>query len=456
MELDSLRYPFSYVTYFIPEFVARMRRSGECGEKPSPRQSLSMYKLLLSTYMRKGHLSFQDLVEISVVTSRIENQRLAERIACEILLDFDEEEPTASCDQIPMDLLSPKSDEPAGFIPEERGENAEVELERRYDVNVDIFKEFKNKPDLGVGPGEDELLKAHIRLMRRRRDESSRRVLSEILKRMLLKLGREFESKEESLRNPALRPFEWGEDPDLIDEERSLENILDEGRRVEEIRYEDFLMRKKRKKRRAVVYIQDISNTMFYELDGLNSIHYSILSLVPLMWGLRRERYGLVLFESNSHVLKEASEYRDEEELIDILLSLVTSTTSEVEDRFGRTRNSQFWGGTVPNSSLRWGLEQLKDVGDRCEKFCFFFSDFALEEPGEAQPEKSENYEIVEEMIEDGIHVIACVSPLAYSDLFTPYTAPVLSRMKKTGCEIVRTERPSIFLDEVQGLLEKT
>jgi len=448
----SLRYPFSYAEHFIPEFVARMRASEECVEKPSPRQSLSMYKLLFSTYMKKGSLSFQDFVEIAIVTSRVENQNLAERVAVEILLSYQEEKKVSpKGEPIPFPMLSPKSRESMDVV---EGKKEEVPEPQAKLGEADIFKEFTKQPDLGVGPGENELLKAYMRIMKKSDDEKTRRILAQILKEMLLRLARRFERREESLFNPVLRPFEPGEDPDLIDEEGSLENIFDQGRKIEEIRYQDFLMRKKEKKKKTIIYVQDISNTMFYELEGLNSIHYSALSLIPLMWALRRERYGLILFESNSHILKDIYEYKDEMQLIDTLLTLVTSTTTELEKNIGATKSSQYWGGTVPNTSLKWALEKLDEVRDRSEKICFFFSDFALEEPGAERPEKLENYKILGEMIERGIRVVACVSPLAYNELFTVYTEPVLSQVKKLGCYMVETTKPSEFLSKIQALLE--
>ena len=453
-EFLSLQYPFSYAEHFIPEFIARMRANQECIEKPSPRQSLNMYRLLLSTYLKKGYLSTLDLVEVSVITSRVENQSLAERIAYEILIDYQEGDrmpPTG--EPTPFNLLSPKGGEPMKVVPSEKEEKV-AEPQPKYDTEADIFKEFTTQPDLGVGPGENELLKAYMRSMKKSDDEKTRKILAQILKDMLLKMGRRFERREESFFNPMLRPFEPGEDPEQIEEEGSLENILDKGRKAEEIRYQDFLMKKKEKKKKTIIYIQDISNTMFYELDGLNSIHYSILSLIPLIWALRRERYGLVLFESNGHILKEISEYRDEQQLIDVLLTLVTSTTTELEKNFGKTKGSQFWGGTVPNTSLKWGLERLDEVRDRSEKICFFFSDFALEEPGTEHPDKLENYKIIEEMSKRGIHFVACVSPLAYSELFTIYTEPVLSQIKKLRCDMVETMKPSEFLEKIQTVLE--
>ena len=50
--------------------------------------------------MRKGHLTFNDLVNVSVITSSVENQEIAERMAAEILVNVnpDEELPDPSPD----------------------------------------------------------------------------------------------------------------------------------------------------------------------------------------------------------------------------------------------------------------------------------------------------------------------------------------------------------------------
>jgi len=340
VDLDSLRYPFSVTSYFIPEFIARMRRMREVAEKPSPRQSIAMCNLLLSAYLRKGYLSFHDLAEIAVRTTRVENQRPAERVACEILLDLGEEKPPPSEDETFSGLLSPKSDDLISYLPTEAESEGMAELQARHDSDVDILKGLTDRPDLGVGPGEDELLKACIRRAKAQGDERSKRILVEFLKAGLLKLGRRFERNLDFRRIPMLRPFEPGDDPDLIDEERSMENILDLGRAVDEVRCGDFLIRRRNRRRRSIIYILDISNTMFYETDGVDSIQHSVMSLVPLLWALRRDRYGLVLYESNSHVQKGLYDGGDEEDLIDSLLALATSTTSGVERVFGRTRGS--------------------------------------------------------------------------------------------------------------------
>jgi hypothetical protein len=415
-----------------------------------------MCSLLLPAYLRKGHLSFGDLIKVAVNTSKVENQDTAEKIAYEILLDVEESEEDRPRyeDEAFLGILSEKSDDLITYLPSDLSEADKGEPHPRLDSDVDMFKEFSGKPDIGVGPGEDELIRMAVRTWKKRRDERSRRNLAEFLKLRLLKLGREFERNLEYLHRTMLRPFEVGDDPDLIDEDRSIENILDQGKSMEEVRYDDFLVEKRDRKRRAIAYILDISNTMFYEMEGVTSVQHSVMSLVPLMWGLRRDRYGLILYESNSHVRKGLLDEGDIDELIDDLLKVLTSTTSEVEKGLRGTKGSQTWGGTVPNKSLKWALDQLEGAGDRCEKICFYFSDFVLEEPDRASPEKMENYQIVERMIDRGIRVVACVSPLAGGELFKPYTSVALKRIKDAGAEILETKGPAKFLEGVQSILE--
>ena len=454
MESDQLRYPFNMTRFFVPEFISRMRRRGEVSDKPSPRQSKAMCDLLLPAYLRKGYLSFGDLVEIAVSTSRVENQALAERLAYEILLGVDEaeEEATPEGDDAFLGLLSEKSDDLISYLPTEEEKPGQGELKAVYDSDVDLFREFTGKPDLGVGPGEDELLKMAIRKYKSRRDERSRRRLAEHLKVKLLKLGRDFQMSAEANRRPILRPFEQGDDPDDIDEDRSLENIFDQGKRMDEVGYGDFFIRKRNRRKRSIVYILDISNTMFYELDGLTSIHYSVLSLVPLLWSLRKESFGLIMYESNSHVQKSIHEDRDVDEIVDDLLVLITSTTAEVEKSIRGTRGTRTWGGTVPTTSLRWAMRQLEESDARTDRICFYFSDFVLQDPGDKP--QMENYEIIGRMVERGIRVVACVSPLANGKIFSPYTRETLVRVEAAGAEVIETSTPSDFLEGLQVFLE--
>lgn len=450
-----MRYPFRYAHYFVPEFITRMRLSRDCEIKPSPRQGINMGKLMLPPYLRQGYLSFNDLLNAAVVTSNLECQRVAEKIAAEILVNLEHEEQEPEYDFTGEDflsLLTKNVQEEIYVTPHGIGQENDFAA---HNSTVDQFESFQNKPDIGVGPGEDEIVKTSVRVMKNSKSEENRKILADLLKERLLKLGREFERKEDWAKQRSITPFQQGEDPDLIDEERSLDNILDLGRSIDEIRYDDFMMRQRDRQKRTIIYILDISNTMFYDLEGINSISYSVLSLVPLMWGLRREKHGLCLYESNSHIVKDLYEEINIMPALEDLIGMVTMTTTEMEKRFSGGLSKMTWGGTVPGKSLQWAYEQITDISDRSDRLVFIFSDFVLTQPGEMTEENEQNYYILERMVNLGVRVCACVSPLAQKSIFRPYTSESLHRLKKIGIRRVDTYKPSSFLEEAQSFIEE-
>lgn len=450
-----MTYPFRYAHYFIPEFISRLRRSPECEHKPSPRQGINMGKMLLPAYLRKGHLTFEDLLNVAIVTSHVDCQKLAEKYAAEILVNVDTEEelppPDVSGEDF-MSLLNSSLDDEIYVTP--HGKGLENEFAAAHNSDVDQFQSFENKPDIGVGPGEDEVLKAGVKVMRHNKEEENRKILAEILKEKLMKIGNEFERKEDWSKHRSLKPFEPGEDPDLIDEERSLENILDLGRSVEEIRYQDFLMRQPEKQNRTIIYILDISNTMFYDLEGINSISYSVLSMVPLMWGLRREKFGLCLYESNTHIVKDLYEEINIIPIMEDLIDMLTCTTTQMEKKYCGGLASMTWGGTVPGKSLKWAYDQITEINDRSDRMVYIFSDFVLSQPGEQTKENLENYYILEQMLDMGVRVCACVSPLAKKSIFRPYTNESLKRLSDIGLYMADTYSPTKFLDQAHDFIE--
>ncbi|MBN2335578.1 hypothetical protein JXL21_08455 [Candidatus Bathyarchaeota archaeon] len=452
-----MTYPFRYAHYFIPEFITRLRFSRDCEEKLSPRQGINMGRLLLPPFLRQGHLTFEDLLNAAVVTSNVDCQKAAEKIAAEILVNLESEEMQEPEYDFTGDdflsLLTKQSDDEVYVTP--HGKGLENDFAASHNSDVDQFESFQNKPDIGVGPGEDEIIKAGVKVMKNKKSEEARKILAELLKEKLLKLGREFERKEEWSKHRNLTPFQPGEDPDLIDEERSLDNILDLGRSLEEIRYDDFLMRRREQQKRTIIYILDISNTMFYDLEGINSISYSVLSMVPLMWGLRREKYGLCLYESNSHIMKDLYEEINLIPVMEDLISMVTLSTTEMEKKFSGGFMGMTWGGTVPGKSLEWAYQQITDISDRSDRVVFIFSDFVLTQPGELTEENMQNYKILERMVDLGVRVCACVSPLAHKSIFRPYTKESLDRMRKIGIHMIDTYKPSGFLDDAQSFIEE-
>lgn len=452
-----MTYPFRYAHWFIPEFIQRMRRHRECEEKPSPRQGINMGKLLLPPYLRQGHLTFNDLLNAAVITSHVNCQKTAEKVAAEILVNVDPDEPLPEPDLEGDDFLSllqKASEDEIQVSPYGKGLENEMGIAAQ-DSDFE-FKSYANKPDIGVGPGEDEIIKRGIRQMKGIKKKQSQKVLQEILKEKLLKLGREFERSEDWNKSRNLMPYQPGEDPDLIDEERSLENILDLGRSIETIRWQDFLMRQRMKKKRHIVFILDISNTMFYDLEGLNSITYSVMSMVPLLWGLRRERYALTLYESNSHIVKDFYDEINIMPVLEDLISMMFCTTTEMEKKYCGGFTNMTWGGTVPGKSLKWAYDEITSINDRSDRMVFIFSDFVLNQPGEETPQNTENYQILEKMMNQGVRVCACVSPLAKKSIFKPYTNRSLSDMKKLGIHMADTYRPSKFLEQATEFINET
>ncbi|MFC1803715.1 hypothetical protein ACFL0D_07105 [Thermoproteota archaeon] len=269
------------------------------------------------------------------------------------------------------------------------------------------------------------------------------------MKEQLLKLGLEFEKKEVWNKSKNLIPYQPGEDTDLIEEERSLENILDLGRSLNEIRWDDFFMRQRKKHKRHIVFILDISNTMFYDLEGLNSITYSVMSMVPLIWGLRREKYALTLYESNSHIVKDFYDEVNVMPILDNLISMMFCNTTEMEKRYCGGFTSMTWGGTVPGKSLQWAYDEITDVNDRSDRLVFIFSDFVLTQLGEETEQNTENYQILQRMLDHGVYISACVSPLARKSIFRPYTKRSLSDMERLGVYMADTYNPSSFLEDI-------
>jgi hypothetical protein len=411
-----------------------------------------MCNLLIPAYLRKGYLSFGDIVKIATTTTRLEDQGLAERLAHQILLNTENtQKKITSVDEAFLGLLSEKSDDLISYLPLEKERFRNKDPNTLLDSEVDLFKEFSGEPDLGVGPGDDELIKRAIRKYKGNRNETTKKRLAQFLKVKLLKLGKEFKRTIEAYQKDVLKPYEIGDDPNDIDEERSLENIFDQGKSMEEVAYEDFFIRTKNRRKKTIVYILDISNTMFYELEGLTSINYSVTSMVPLLWSLHKENYGVTLYESNSHIQKDIHEDRDIDVIIDDLLTLIMSNTADVEKMVRGTQGTQTWGGTVPTASLNWAFDQLDDIGDRTEKYCFYFSDFVLQDPFDKMNMK--NYDIIKRMIHKGIRVLGCVSPLAYGTLFQPYTKETIRRFKESGVTFIETTAPSKFLENIEQFI---
>jgi len=492
----TLRVPYSFSEDFVLEFAEKMRLITDSYEMPSPRQSIYMHKLLCARFMNKGKLTYEDFIEIATVTSKTKSQQVARKIAWQICR-FTHKLPPADQDfmrVIPTGSESGTSVVSGGTtgLPEkihmseqegEKGNEKTLGSDIRginsliqkildyfkenilkagnkifgYDKNddfSDIFEiehvnEIFDLDSIGFFPGrgEDNILKFFLEA-----DNEIQSKLKGPVKSRLKHIGLEFESIGRKPRY-SLKPFELGDDPGLIDEERSIENIfVDLGKTAEDIEYNDFMIRKKIMRPKTVIFLQDISNSMFIEYEKIRSIGYTMLSLIPLILAFRGTRYGLALFESNTHVIKDLYSTKSEDDIIDTLLFLGTSPADDIWKRLWMRRESgeKTWGGTSPNMSLMWANEQFKKCQDRTIKVCFIFSDFAFKD----NPE-SEEYQTVKTMLENGVQVFACVPPTVFNEKLNEYITPIISNFRIMGCEFLTVKEPREFLQTLEPVLDK-
>lgn len=87
--------------WFSLKFINALRNHEKCLIKPSVRQAIAMCKLIFARFLNRGMCDIEDFLEVAVVTSPLENQELARKIAKELLTFFN-----SSKDGIKSDLKS--------------------------------------------------------------------------------------------------------------------------------------------------------------------------------------------------------------------------------------------------------------------------------------------------------------------------------------------------------------
>jgi hypothetical protein len=444
--------------------------------------------------MKKGQLTYEDLLEAAEVTSKINNQFIARRLAWQILrhpnrrmplesrkrnvpIYVDEGETTkrggsgGKMEQVPKSMMGRD-----GEIKETYGLalllgnvylqqfinslfyrfisyfRKSYESQRRNESSNMYEAEQRDEAldwdSIGSFPGEGEeklfnfFLEADF--------ETQFKLKGHIMNR-LMNIGLEFDNIGSKPRY-IIRPFEIGDDPSFIDEIKSFENIfVDLGKTVEKIEYNDFLIRKKVMRPKTVIFLQDISNSMYVRHDMTRSINKTVLALIPLMHALRGLKFGLAFFESNTHIVKELFDEKNEDQLLSTLLFLATASEVELwKDFWSKKKDQRIYGGTAPNMSLNWAKSQLSELLDRSVKICFIFSDFMF-----ADSTESEEYQTIKSMLEQGIKVVACVSPLSFNEKLKEHTTPILSSLRWMGCEIILTTTPRDFLRRMELILDR-
>jgi len=91
--------------WFSLKFITALRNHEKCMYKPSIRQAIAICKLILARFMNRGVCEVNDFIEIAVVTSPLENQDLARKIATELFTYNDPTKNRMSSDAIKSDMF---------------------------------------------------------------------------------------------------------------------------------------------------------------------------------------------------------------------------------------------------------------------------------------------------------------------------------------------------------------
>ncbi len=182
--------------------------------------------------------------------------------------------------------------------------------------------------------------------------------IKEIAKYMLIELGiiysRSYLGSFTSgiIQTNLNRPYEIGDAFEDIDLESTIYNLLEKGKNVDHITYDDFYVNISTSDQRSVCIEMDISESMTGE-----KLAYMAICVTMLVYSIRNNELGIVLFEKDTHVLKEFNQKVDLEELADNLLSMRSKGTTFVE------------------KALQWARDQFKNAYKSRHKINIMFSD---------------------------------------------------------------------------------
>ncbi len=191
-----------------------------------------------------------------------------------------------------------------------------------------------------------------------------------LAKKMLIELGIYYSRSRlgSSVSGPipinVVRPFIIGDDFENVDLEETLYNILEKGKKLSHINYEDFFVFETAKGLRSACFELDISGSMSGE-----KLAYMSICISMLIYGLRKDELAITFFESNTHVLKELREKVDLEKIADELLSVTAK------------------GGTRLQAALEWARKQFKEKSNSREKLNVLFTDAEIYDLREAVEE---------------------------------------------------------------------
>ncbi len=209
---------------------------------------------------------------------------------------------------------------------------------------------------LSAGSGENLLKQWFIH--RQYLPADAKEKVKELAKKMLIELGIYYSRARlgSSVSGPipinVVRPFAIGDDFENVDLEETINNIMEKGKKIDHINYDDFFVFETAKGLRSACFELDISGSMSGE-----KLAYMSICVTMLTYGMRKDELGITFFESDTHVLKELDEKIDLEKLADELLTIKAR------------------GGTMVQKALEWARRQFKEKSATREKLNVLFTD---------------------------------------------------------------------------------
>jgi Mg-chelatase subunit ChlD len=219
-------------------------------------------------------------------------------------------------------------------------------------------KEGQNKVISCLSAGSGENLLKQWFIHRNELPEQVKAKVKEIAKKMLIDLGiyysraRLGSATTGTIPINLVRPYTIGDDFENIDLEETIFNLLEKGKKLDHINYDDFYVYETAKGLRSFCFELDISGSMTGE-----KLAYMAICVTMLVYGMRKDEIGVAFFESDTHVLKNLSEKIEMEKLADELLTVSAK------------------GGTRLQSALEWANKQFKDNSTSREKLNVLFTD---------------------------------------------------------------------------------
>lgn len=192
--------------------------------------------------------------------------------------------------------------------------------------------------------------------------------LLDIAKRLLIDLGMRYarQTMGSSMlggiqESTTVRPFRIGDDIDLINLEETIDSLLSQGRNnFKIIETSDFLVTETYMGHRAFYWALDKSGSM----DSPKKLGMLAISVMAGLYGVKKDDFGVVLFDSVTHVVKQIAEHN---------VSVEKVAADLLEARAG--------GGTGGAESMKLALRNFEDSRAK-EKIFIFSTDMYLSDQG--------------------------------------------------------------------------